>query len=393
MLNPPLNFTATDYAMMARALQIAEGGRYIAKPNPHVGCVITKYGKIIGEGFTQAGGRPHAEAAALAQARAAGHDCGGATVYTTLEPCVQHATSRGDACSDLLLEARISRVCSALHDPFHGVDGRGHHNLTSAGIKVECGLMGDQAAAQLQAFLSRASRNRPWVRLKVAASLDGRTALANGESKWITGEAARRDVHLLRAEACAVLTGVGTVLADNPTLTHRNLPATAVNAHRAPQPLRVVLDTNLRTPLDAAICQGGNTLIYTTLAQLASAKAAQLQALGVQLQAVPEITVRPNSPPMLDLQVVMHDLAQRRINLVLVEAGAILNAAVLQAGLVDDLVAYLAPTLMGSGARGMFALTPLHSMADITNLKITETRMIGRDWRIHAVVSPMKKAS
>jgi diaminohydroxyphosphoribosylaminopyrimidine deaminase / 5-amino-6-(5-phosphoribosylamino)uracil reductase len=393
MLNPPLNFTATDYAMMARALQIAEGGRYVAKPNPHVGCVITKHGKIIGEGFTQAGGRPHAEAVALAQARAAGHDCGGATVYTTLEPCVQHATSRGDACSDLLLEARISRVCSALHDPFHGVDGRGHHNLTSAGIKVECGLMGDQAAAQLQAFLSRASRNRPWVRLKVAASLDGRTALANGESKWITGEAARRDVHLLRAEACAVLTGVGTVLADNPTLTHRNLPATAVNAHRAPQPLRVVLDTNLRTPLDAAICQGGNTLIYTTLAQLASAKAAQLQALGVQLQAVPEITVRPNSPPMLDLQVVMHDLAQRRINLVLVEAGAILNAAVLQAGLVDDLVAYLAPTLMGSGARGMFALTPLHSMADITNLKITETRMIGRDWRIHAVVSPMKKAS
>jgi diaminohydroxyphosphoribosylaminopyrimidine deaminase / 5-amino-6-(5-phosphoribosylamino)uracil reductase len=387
-MTPPKNFTATDHAMMARALQIAEGGRYVAKPNPHVGCVITKHGKIIGEGFTQAGGRPHAEAVALAQARAAGHDCTGATVYTTLEPCARHATSRGDACSDLLVEARISRVCSALHDPFHGVDGRGHHNLDSAGVLVECGLMANEAASQLQAFLSRASRNRPWVRLKVAASLDGRTALASGESKWITGEAARADVHLLRAEACAVLTGVGTVLADNPTLTHRNLPAAAVNAHHAPQPLRVVLDSALRTPLEAAICEGkgegGNTLIFTTHAQLCTAKAVQLQALGVQLQAVPTSS---NTPPMLDLQAVMQNLAQRRINLVLVEAGATLNAALLHAGLVDDIVAYVAPMLMGSDARGMFALSPLQNMADITNLKITETRMIGRDWRIHAVVS------
>ncbi len=392
MLNPAPNFTATDYAMMARALQIAEGGRYIAKPNPHVGCVITKHGKIIGEGFTQAGGRPHAEAVALAQARAAGHDCAGATVYTTLEPCAHHATSRGDACSDLLLEARISRVCSALHDPFHGVDGRGHHNLTSAGITVECGLMGYQTAKQLQAFLSRASRNRPWVRLKVAASLDGRTALANGESKWITGEAARRGVHLLRAEACAVITGVGTVLADNPTLTHRDLPATAVNAQCAPQPLRVVLDTHLRTPIDAAICQGGNTLIYTTPAQLASAKAAQLQAQGVQLQAVPEITMSPNTLPILDLHAVMQNLAQRRINLLLVEAGATLNAALLQANLVDDIVAYFAPTLMGSDARGMFALAPLQNMAEVINLNITETSMVGCDWRIHAVVSSTQRA-
>ena len=155
---PTPNFSATDYAMMARALQVAEGGRYVAKPNPHVGCVITKHGKIIGEGFTQAGGRPHAEAVALASARAAGHDCAGATVYTTLEPCVQHATSRGDACSNLLVEARISRVCSALHDPFCGVDGRGHQHLKAAGISVECGLLADHAAVQLQAFLSRADR-------------------------------------------------------------------------------------------------------------------------------------------------------------------------------------------------------------------------------------------
>ena len=392
MTTPP-NFTATDHAMMARALQVAEGGRYVAKPNPHVGCVITKHGKIIGEGFTQAGGRPHAEAVALAQARAAGHDCTGATVYTTLEPCARHATSRGDACSDLLVEARISRVCSALHDPFHGVDGRGHQNLDAAGISVECGLMADLAAKQLQAFLSRASRNRPWVRLKVAASLDGRTALANGESKWITCDAARRDVQLLRAEACAVLTGIGTVLADNPTLTHRDLPATATHAQHAPQPLRVVLDTALRTPLDARICQGGNTLIYTTSEQISSPKAAQLQALGVQLQAVPSQVMHPNTPPMLDLQAVMQNLAQRRINLVLVEAGATLNAAMLQAGLVDDVVAYLAPALMGADARGMFALTPLHKMAEVTNLKITETRMIGRDWRIHALLSPHKKAN
>ena len=392
-MTPPPNFTATDHAMMARALQVAEGGRYVAKPNPHVGCVITKHGKIIGEGFTQAGGRPHAEAVALTQARAAGHDCAGATVYSTLEPCARHATSRGDACSDLLVEARISRVCSALHDPFHGVNGRGHQNLNAAGIIVECGLMADLAAKQLQAFLSRASRNRPWVRLKVAASLDGRTALANGESKWITCDAARRDVQLLRAEACAVLTGIGTVLADNPTLTHRDLPATATHAQHAPQPLRVVLDTALRTPLDARICQGGNTLIYTTPEQISSPKAAQLQALGVQLQAVPSQVMHPNTPPMLDLQAVMQNLAQRRINLVLVEAGATLNAAMLQAGLVDDVVAYLAPALMGADARGMFALTPLHKMAEVTNLKITETRMIGRDWRIHALLSPHKKAT
>ncbi len=381
------NFSATDYAMMARALQVAEGGRYVAKPNPSVGCVVTKHGKIIGEGFTQAGGRPHAEAVALAQARAAGHDCAGATVYTTLEPCVRHATSRGDACSDLLVNARILRVCSALHDPFHGVDGRGHSNLGAAGIIVECGLMAEQAAKQLQAFLSRASRNRPWLRLKVAASLDGRTALANGESKWITGEAARRDVHLLRAEACAVLTGIGTVLTDNPTLTHRNLPVLAPHAQHAPQPLRVVLDTNLRIPLDAAVCVGGNTLIYTTAAQCISPKAAQLQALGVQLQAVPIVAVPLHTPPTLNLQAIMQNLGQRRINLVLLEAGATLNAAMLQAGLVDDIVAYIAPTLMGANARGMFALTPLLKMTEVVNLEISETRMVGRDWRIHAVVS------
>ncbi len=392
MTTPP-NFTATDHAMMARALQVAEGGRYVAKPNPHVGCVITKHGKIIGEGFTQAGGRPHAEAVALAQARAAGHDCAGATVYSTLEPCVRHATSRGEACSDLLVDARISRVCSALHDPFHGVDGRGHQNLNAAGIIVECGLMADLAAKQLHAFLSRASRNRPWARLKVAASLDGRTALAHGESKWITGEASRRDVHLLRAEACAVLTGIGTVLADNPTLTHRNLPSAATHAHHAPQPLRVVLDTALRTPLDAKICQGGNTLIYTTPEQISSAKAAQLQALGVQLQAVPLLLMPSSAAPMVDLQAVMQNLAQRRINLVLLEAGATLNAALLQAGLVDDIVAYLAPTLMGSDARGMFALPALSNMADVTNLKISETRMVGHDWRIHAVISSTQKAT
>ena len=391
-MTPP-NFTATDHAMMARALQIAEGGRYIAKPNPHVGCVITKHGKIIGEGFTQAGGRPHAEAVALAQARAAGVDCGGATVYSTLEPCAKHAASRGDACSDLLVEARISRVCSALHDPFHGVDGRGHNNLSNAGISVECGLMADLAAKQLHAFLSRASRNRPWVRLKVAASLDGRTALSNGESKWITGEPARRDVHLLRAEACAVLTGVGTVLADDPTLTHRSVPATAMHAHHAPQPLRVVLDTALRTPLDAKICQGGNTLIYTTAAQISSVKGAQLQAFGVQLQAVPLLAMPLSALPMLDLQAVAQNLAQRRINLVLVEAGATLNASMLQAGLVDDIVAYFAPTLMGCDARGMFALTPLQNMIDTTDLKITETRTVGRDWRIHALLSPARKAT
>ena len=192
-------FTAIDYAMMARALKVAEAGRYVARPNPFVGCVISKNGKVIGEGFTQAGGRPHAEAVALAAGRSAGHDCAGATVYTTLEPCVVHATSRGAACSDLLVEARISRLCSALHDPFHGVDGRGHVSLEAAGIQVETGLMAAEASAQLQAFLTRASTGRPWVRLKIAASFDGRTALANGESKWITGEAARRDVQIGRA--------------------------------------------------------------------------------------------------------------------------------------------------------------------------------------------------
>jgi diaminohydroxyphosphoribosylaminopyrimidine deaminase / 5-amino-6-(5-phosphoribosylamino)uracil reductase len=364
-------FSATDYAFMSRAIQVAELGRADATPNPFVGCVIVKGGLIIGEGFTRAGGRPHAEADALANCTTSPE---GATVYVTLEPCAAHQASRGAACSDLLIAAKVARVVSALHDPFSGVDGRGHANLVAAGIVVQSGLMEIEVRAQLKAFLARVMRGRPYVTLKVAASLDGKTALANGESKWITSPAARRDVQLLRRNACAMLTGIGTVLADNPSLTVRDVPTTR-------QPLRILLDSHLEVDDNANILQGGegsNSMIITTSHD--EARIAALTAKGITVTQVET----DGATGKVDLRAMMQLLAAQKLNHIVVEAGAKLNASLLSAGVVDEIICYMAPSLLGDAARGMFALPALQSLQDKIQLNIADVRQIGRDSKLTA---------
>ncbi len=363
-------FTAFDHAMMARAFRLAELGRCIATPNPFVGCVIVKHGRVIGEGFTQRGGRPHAEAVALASCTVSPE---GATVYSTLEPCCPHSKSRGPACSDLIKAAKIARVVSALHDPFDGVDGAGHTRLRDAGIVVDIGLMESVARQQLRAFLTRVTRRRPWVTLKVAASLDGKTALANGQSRWITGEAARRDVHRMRAEACAVLTGIGTLMADDPQLTVRD-----VSCDR--QPLRILLDSRLDVVDTARILVGGNTLVVTATQN--DVRENQLKARGIEVVRVP-VEERKGK---VDLVKMMEMLGARGLNYIMVETGAKLNGSLLAAGVVDEIVAYIAPSILGDASRGLFALPELMELSKRTRLKVTDTRNIGDDLRFTAAV-------
>ena len=363
-------FSALDHAMMARAIRLADQGRCIATPNPFVGCVIVKQGQIIGEGFTQKGGRPHAEAMALANCLVSP---AGATVYSTLEPCFLHPKSRGPACADTLVAAKVARVVSAVHDPFEGVNGSGHARLRQAGIAVDIGLMDGIVREQLKAFLARVTRHRPWVTLKIATSLDGRTALANGESKWITGQQARRDVHRMRAEACAVMTGIGTLLADDPQLTVRDVPCER-------QPLRILLDSRLDVTDSARLLEGGNVLVVTA-AQNDSREIA-LKARGVDVARVPVEQLKGK----VDLVKMMELLATRGLNHVMVETGAKLNGSLLAAGVVNEIVAFVAPSVLGDSARGAFALPAFKDLALRTALKFTDVRQIGADLRITASV-------
>ncbi len=363
-------FSAFDHAMMARAFRLAEQGRSITTPNPFVGCVIVKHGRIIGEGFTQKGGRPHAEAMAL---EACGVSAEGATVYVTLEPCCLHPASRGPACADLLVAAKVSRVVSAVHDPFDGVDGGGHSRLSEAGIIVETGLMENVVRFQLRAFLKRVTRSRPWVTLKVAASLDGKTALANGQSKWITGADARRDVHRMRAEACAVMTGIGTLMADDPQLTVREIPCDR-------QPLRILLDSRLDIADNARLLEGNNLLIVTAAQN--DVRENELKSRGVNIMRVPVEAIKGK----VDLDKMMEMLALRGLNNIMVETGAKLNGSLLAAGVVDEIVAFVAPSILGDPARGLFALPAFTDLAERAQLNITDVRRIGGDLRITAAV-------
>jgi diaminohydroxyphosphoribosylaminopyrimidine deaminase/5-amino-6-(5-phosphoribosylamino)uracil reductase len=351
-----------DSQWMARALQLAQRGLNTTSPNPRVGCVLVKDGKNIGEGWHQRAGQPHAEVLAL---RAAGSATQGATAYVTLEPCCHFG--RTPPCAGALIAAGISRVVIAIQDPNPLVSGQGIAALRAAGIEVECGLM-EAAARELNSgFFSRMSRGLPWVRSKIAASLDGRTALANGTSQWITGEAARSDVQHWRARSCAVLTGIGTVLADDPQLNVR------IETER--QPLRVVVDSALRIPPDAKIITGG-VLIFTACNE--THKQVALQARGAQVVYLPGIDNRVDLPAML------RELARRGINEVLVEAGRTLNGALLKARLVDELVLYLAPQLLGDAARGMANLGELTQLDQRLNLVWQEVRHVGDDLRITA---------
>lgn len=362
----PVNFSALDHAMMARAIQVAEQGRAIATPNPFVGCVIVKHDRVIGEGFTRAGGRPHAEAEALSNCTESPVD---ATVYATLEPCALHADSRGPACSDLLIAARVRRVVSALHDPYSGVDGRGHTNLRDAGITTETGLMATTVRQQLRAFLKRVETGRPFVTLKVAASIDGRTALANGESKWITSAEARRDVHRMRRDACAVMTGIGTVIADDPQLTVREVLCDR-------QPRRVLLDSRLEVRDDHHVLADANVTVITATGSITREE--ELMRQGVRVLRVPPEPAKGKA----DLALMMQALGGEKLNSLMVETGAKLNGALVHAQLVDEIVAYLAPAILGDDGRGLFAIPALASLQDKITLQFNDVRQIGPDLRV-----------
>lgn len=360
--------SADDLRHMARALQLAKRGLYTTDPNPRVGCVIVRDGLIVGEGWHQRAGEPHAEVHAL---DAAGRQAQGATVYVSLEPCSHQG--RTPPCSDALVKAGVKRVVAAMPDPNSRVAGRGIADLERAGIQVSVGLLLHEAERLNPGFISRMTRNRPFLRLKLAASLDGRTALANGESKWITSEPARADVQRLRARSSAILTGIGTVLADDPSLTVRDHDTGRF-------PLRVVVDTNLRMRPDARMMsQPGKILIAT-----ASSNAAQATAL---CHAGAEVVVLRAEDGRVDLPALMQILAEREVNELLVEAGATLCGSLLQAGLVDELVLYMAPHLLGSAARGLFNFPEIKVMNNRVSLEILDTRAIGPDWRITARVN------
>jgi len=365
-------FSVADHQHMAHALQLARNGWYSAHPNPRVGCVIVKQDERVGEGWHQVTGEAHAEVNAL---RAAGASAAGATAYITLEPCCHHG--RTPPCSDALIEAGIKRVVAAMKDPHKRVAGQGLQQLRDAGIEVQTGLLEPQARDLNPGFIKRMEYGLPYVRSKLAMSLDGRTAMASGESKWITSDAAREDVQRLRAASSAIVTGVGTVLADDPALTVR------IDGLER-QPLRVVVDTNLSMREDAKLLkQPGETLVVTCYDNAAAR--ARLEQAGAQVMVVPS---RNN---VVDLHALMENLAQMEINEVLLETGATLSGSMLQAGLIDEMVVYMAPLLMGDNARGLFRLPQLVSMADKIPLQIQDVRAVGNDWRITA--KPVKHAA
>ncbi len=359
-----MSFTADDHALMAHALRLASNGLWTTSPNPRVGCVIARDGQIIGEGWTQPAGQDHAEIQALKDAARRGNDVRGATAYVTLEPCSHHG--RTPPCAEALIAAALGRVVSAIGDPNPLVAGRGLSMLREAGINTASGLLESAAHEMNIGFFTRMRLQRPWVRLKLAASLDGRTALANGESKWITGAEARRDVHLWRARACAILTGVGTVLADNPQLNVRELDTPR-------QPLRVIADSHLATPPDARILEGGALI---SCVNTAGPRADALRAAGAELVAC------PGRDDRIDLSALLAELARRGTNELMVEAGAMLAGAVLKTGVVDEIVLYVAPALMGADARGLLGLYGLTAMDEVPRLGWHDVRRIGTDLRL-----------
>ena len=362
-------FSDADQRYMAQALALAERGLYGTTPNPRVGCVLVRDGAVLAEGWHARAGGPHAEAAAIAEASARGLSLRGATAYVTLEPC--NHQGRTPPCARALIEAGVARVVIAMADPNPTASG-GMQALREAGITVECGLLQAEAEALNPGFIARVTRQRPWVRMKIAASLDGRTALADGRSQWITGAAARQDGHQWRARACAILTGIGTVRDDDPQLNVRDVDTTR-------QPLRVVIDSRLETPLSARILQGSKTLLLSAIDD--PAREAAYAVRGVEVERVPS-----NAQGKTDLPLVLETLARRGINELHVEAGAKLNGSLLREGCVDELLIYLAPSVIGDTGLGMFALPPLAELAAQQRLQFTDVRQIGDDLRILARV-------
>jgi len=367
---------ATDYEHMARALQLAANGLYDTAPNPAVGAVLVKDGRIVGTGWTAPAGGPHAEIVAL---KAAGAAARGATAYVTLEPCCH--TGRTGPCTKALLAAGVARVVFAGRDPNPRVNGGGAAELEAAGIAVEGGVMEREAEPLNRGFFTRMRRGVPHVRSKLAVSLDGRTALANGASKWITSAAARSDVHRWRARSSAVLTGSGTIVDDDPSLDARRAEAEIPESIGIKQPLRVVIDARLKMPPTAkTLSLPGEVLVLTTR-PLDDPKAEALRAAGARVDRI------AGDAEHCDLRAVIEHLGALEINDVWVEAGAGLNGALLKAGLIDELIIYIAPLVLGATARGMFELPELESLADGHRVAFDDIRTIGADLRITAHVS------
>ncbi|MGH8686939.1 MAG: bifunctional diaminohydroxyphosphoribosylaminopyrimidine deaminase/5-amino-6-(5-phosphoribosylamino)uracil reductase RibD [Burkholderiales bacterium] len=343
--------------MMSRALVLAERGLYTTTPNPRVGCVIVKGEEVVGEGWHEKAGGPHAEARALVQASGAAR---GSTVYVTLEPCNHHG--RTPPCTATLIKAGVSRVVAAMRDP-NPKSKHGAEALAEAGIDVEIGLMADEARELNIGFVSRMERGRPWVRMKIAATLDGRTALANGKSQWITGAAARKDGHHWRARACAVATGGGTVKADDPRLTVRDVETTR-------QPLRVIIDSHVETPAKARILQGEKALLFAAVK-------------GKKLPNA-EIVVLPNADNKVDLAKMLKELGKRGINELHVEGGFKLNGSLVREGCVDEFLIYLNASLLGDSAQGMVNLSEMTTLEERVRLALRSVDRIGDDLRIIA---------
>ena len=349
---------------MVRALALTDRGRDTCTPNPNVGCVIVKDGRVIAEGWHERAGEPHAEALALANAK---QSVAGATVYLSLEPCSHHG--RTPPCADALVAAKVGRVVAALEDPNPKVKGQGAARLRAAGIAVDMGLMAAEALEAHRGFVWRMTRGRPWMRIKAASSLDGRIALANGESKWLTGEAARGDVHALRARSCAMLTGIGTVLRDDPELTVRHVPCSR-------QPKRVVIDSRLDMPLGAKVLQGEPPIILTVSDDAARRKA--LEARGAEVVTV------PRQGEKTDLAAIARMLGERGFNEVTVETGGKLMGSLLMAGIVDELVIYYAPMILGDKSQALFVLPEWTLLNQALRPKVVDVRMIEDDIRLTA---------
>jgi len=364
-----MNYSPQDHHHMARALVLAEQGLYSTDPNPRVGCVLANGDEVVGEGWHERAGDAHAEINALATA---GKRSTGATAYITLEPCSHHGKT--PPCTDALIDAGIVRVIVAMEDPNPRVAGSGLAQLKAAGIEAQAGLLQSAAMALNPGHISRMSRARPYVRIKLAMSLDGRTAMASGESQWITSTQARRDAHLLRARSSAILCGAGTVLQDDPSLTVRVDEHVPEGGWR--QPLRVILDPDMLMPQDARMLElPGATLIVTRKGL----------AAGSPLAGKAEIVEVDGQEGSLELSQVMTLLAEREVNEVTVESGATLCGALLDSDLMDEIVIYMAPVLMGDNARGLFHLPAIEAMAQRKQLAIRDIRAVGTDWRITAV--------
>lgn len=372
-------FTPLDQNYMRRALELAERGLYTTTPNPHVGAVVVKDNRILGEGWHQVAGEPHAEVLAIREAKdkAGAEAVKGSTLYVTLEPCSHQG--RTPPCADLLVAEGVARVVAAMEDPNPKVAGRGFAKLRAAGIDVRVGLLESDARELNIGFILRMTRGLPWVRLKVAASLDGKTALANGNSQWITGPEARRDGHAYRARSCAILTGIGTVAEDNPQLNVRDVVTSR-------QPLKIIVDSNLQISQDAKILKEGKVLIVCAVGDAAgretvsgaSEKRAALRDKGLEVLSLPGVNGK------VDLQGLMKELAKRDLNEIHVESGFKLNGSMLREECVDEILIYFAASIIGHTGQGMFNLPELTDLEERRKLRIHRVNLVGPDLRLIA---------